>query len=124
VPYDVLSDAVTVLQCYVAGWNEPEDVGPDERASTALMIATCRTLAALVAAGYARTDEGGAYALVQQIRDFFGGSAALRQLEAVRGRDVDPDIVDALVALAPRVQAKLPEPAADQQRTSNGAPTG
>jgi len=69
---------------------------PDDTGVTSLQLATCRTLAALVEANMARDKNTGAYELCEQ-RDHFLGFTDIRpDIEAMRKRGVDPDIVDAL----------------------------
>ena len=73
------------------------------------MMATCRTLAALLEAKVARGTNTGAYELCEQLDQFLGFTDIRPDIEAMRKRGVDPDIVDALLALEPRVKAKRPQ---------------
>ncbi|HKC73065.1 MAG TPA: hypothetical protein VKF37_02555 [Chloroflexota bacterium] len=108
VPSWAVNDAITVLQCHVARYSGV-GVVPDEIGITRLMIATCRTLAALLEAHAARSDRYGAYEVIDQIDDLLGSPDTREHLEAMRGRRVDPDIVDALLALDQRVREKRPK---------------
>ena len=73
------------------------------------MIATCSTLAALLEANVARGRRYGAYEICEQIDDLLGSPDTREHLEAMRQRRVDPDIVDALLALDQRVREKRPK---------------
>ncbi|HKC75132.1 MAG TPA: hypothetical protein VKF37_13190 [Chloroflexota bacterium] len=103
-----VDDAITVLQCHVARYSGV-GVVPDETGITRLMIATCRTLAALLEAHAARSDRYGAYEICEQIDDLLGSPATREHLEAMRKRRVEPDIVDALLALDQRIREKRPK---------------
>jgi hypothetical protein len=108
VPIWTIDDAIAVLQCHVARYS----VGtvPDDTGLSRLMLATCRTLAALLEAKTARADHYGTFEMLEQLDYFLGFPDAREHLEAMRERRVDPDIVDALLALEPRVKAKRPQP--------------
>jgi hypothetical protein len=73
------------------------------------MMAMCRTLAALLEAKAVRADRYGAYEIIEQIDDFLGFPDTPQHLEAMRGRRVDPDIIDALLALDQGVKEKRPK---------------
>src|SRR5205085_1069635 len=115
VPSWAVYDAIAVLQCHVARYS----VGtvPDDTGLSRLMLATCRTLAALLEAKTARADHYGAFEIIEQLDYFLGFPDAREHLEAMRKRGVDPDIVDALLALEPRVKAKRPQPPAASARS-------
>ena len=115
VPIWTIDDAIATLQGHVARYS----VGtiPDDTGVTGLMLATCRTLAALLEAKAARADHYGAYEMIEQLDYFLGFPDAREHLEAMRKRGVDPDIVDALLALEPRVKAKRPQPPAASARS-------
>jgi hypothetical protein len=78
---------------------------PDETGVTRLLLATCRTLAALVEANMAHDKNSGAYEICEQLDHFLGLTDIRPDIEAMRKRGIDPDIVDALLALEPRIVA-------------------
>ena len=74
----------------------------------------------------ARDKNTGAYELCEQLDHFLGFTDIRPDIEAMRKRGVDPDIVDALLALEPRVKAKRPQrgpaaaPSPDPQQPTKG----
>ena len=66
----------------------------------------------------ARGTNTGAYELCELLDQFLGFTDIRPDIEAMRKRGVDPDIVDALLALEPRVKAKRPKPRPAAARSS------
>jgi hypothetical protein len=108
VPSWAVYDAIAVLQCHVARYSGVGMI-PDETGITRLLLATCRTLAALVEANMARDKNAGIYELCEQLDRVLGFTDIRRDIEAMRPRGVDPDIIEALLALEPRIKAKRPQ---------------
>src|SRR2546423_8051948 len=84
VPIWTIDDAIATLQCHVACYS----VGtiPDDTGVTRLMLATCRTLAALLEAKATRADHYGAYEMIEQLDYFLGFPDAREHVEAMRKR--------------------------------------
>ena len=116
VSIELVEHTIEVLQGFVAQWRAAEGLSLADDTAHRLMAATCSALGGLIAAHAAHNRQGGARELVDQIHGFLGRPHAVENLEAVRQGDVDADIIDALIALAPRVRAKLPESEEDRQR--------
>jgi hypothetical protein len=107
VSEELVEDTLDVLRCYLTLlWPQGGLPTGDDVTAHRALAATCSTLAGLISAHEAHHHRSGARELVLHILDFLEKPQAREHLDAVRrGRDVSPDVVDALIALEPRIKA-------------------
>jgi len=105
---ELVDDTLDVLRCYLTLLWPQGGLEIRDGAAHRVLAATCSVLAGLISAHAGHYHRGGARELVLHILDFLEKPQARERLEAVRReRYVVPDIVDALLALEPRIKAKM-----------------
>jgi hypothetical protein len=99
VPAHLVDYGIDVLQCVLAQWKADQGLEPDARMWGVIVPAAGQVLGGLLDTYTTHHTQHGARRLVGQVAAFCGGWRARGDLEALRDRQEDRYIVDALLAL-------------------------